>query len=63
MSGGVWLLCIRRVNAMRSQISEHMVSWERREAGEEVERAYGNGLMNAISDPELVGRRRGVDAV
>lgn len=68
VSGGVWLLCIRRVNVVRSQISEHMVNWERRELGEEVvqEETYGDGLMHAIVDPELdeLERRRAeVDAV
>lgn len=46
---------------MRSQISEHMINWERREVGGEPEQEYGDGLMHAISDPELEGRRRGGD--
>lgn len=62
VSGTVWLLCIRRVRAMRAQIHEHMhmETWATQERGEELERrGAGGGLINAVSDPELEGRRRG----
>lgn len=64
VAGAVWLLCIRRVNAMRGQIYEHIHAWERHERGEELEGiGGGGGFINAVSDPELEGRRRGTAAI
>ncbi|CAM9784422.1 unnamed protein product [Scytosiphon promiscuus] len=63
VSGAIWVLCIRRVNSMRGVIHQHMDAWERQERGEGSggggAREGGGRLMDAVSDPELEGRRRG----